>query len=249
VEEKVACPVSPIGSKAGELTEKGAAMIGLCPGTAVAIGNVDAHVCVPAVKITGPNKLLAIMGTSTCHVLLSEEEKLVPGICGVVEDGVLPDYFGYEPHMDPFSLSFHNYFAPITGALPNGRKLGDPLADAGISPHASYDKNGPMAAVISASKIDHRKQKANIFNQKFSPACIEGEAGRAKLKDYITAGMDLGLDMIQFNVVDGKVLREAQKHPENYKDLVVRISGYNANFVDLDKFVQDAVIQRTEHMI
>lgn len=165
------------------------------------------------------------------------------------EMGKVRDFSGKSPMPSGLVVTWMFELATKTGALPNGRKLGDPLADAGISPHASYDKNGPMAAVISASKIDHRKQKANIFNQKFSPACIEGDAGREKLKDYVTASMELGLDMIQFNVVDGKVLRDAQKHPENYKDLVVRISGYNANFVDLDKFVQDAVIQRTEHMI
>ncbi len=96
VEEKLNCPVTPLGSKAGELSKKGAVLTGLCPGTAVAVGNVDAHVCVPAVGIDGPGKMLAIMGTSTCHILMGEEEKIVPGMCGVVEDGVLPGYFGYE---------------------------------------------------------------------------------------------------------------------------------------------------------
>lgn len=96
VEEKIACPVSSIGQKAGELTESGAALCGLLPGTAVAIANVDAHVCVPAVGITGANQMLAIMGTSTCHVLLSKEERVMPGIGGIVEDGVLPGFFGYE---------------------------------------------------------------------------------------------------------------------------------------------------------
>lgn len=159
------------------------------------------------------------------------------------------DYSGASPMPSGLIVTWMFELASKTGALPNGRKLGDPLADAGISPHSSYDKNGPMAAVISASKIDHRKQKANIFNQKFSPNSIQGTAGREKLRDYVTASMNLGLDMIQFNVVDGKVLKEAQKTPERYKDLVVRISGYNAHFVELDKFVQDAVIERTEHML
>ena len=85
-----------IGSKAGEITEKAAKMTGLNPGTAVAIANVDAHVSLPAVGITEPGKLLMIMGTSTCHILLGEEERVVPGMCGVVEDGVIPGYMGYE---------------------------------------------------------------------------------------------------------------------------------------------------------
>lgn len=96
VEEKLGCDITPLGQKAGEITDAAAKLIGLKAGTAVAVGNVDAHVCVPAVKIDGPNKMLAIMGTSTCHMLLSQVEKEVPGMCGVVEDGILPGYYGYE---------------------------------------------------------------------------------------------------------------------------------------------------------
>lgn len=96
VEDKLNCPVTAIGSRAGELTEKAAALTGLKAGIAVAICNVDAHVTVPALKITGTNKMLAIMGTSTCHMLLGNQEKIVPGMCGVVEDGILPGFFGYE---------------------------------------------------------------------------------------------------------------------------------------------------------
>lgn len=165
------------------------------------------------------------------------------------EMGKVKDLSGQSPMPSGLVVTWMFELANKTGALPNGRKFGDPLADGGISPHSSYDTNGPMAAVISASKIDHSKQKANIFNQKFSPASIEGEKGRAKMRDYVTASMNLGLDMIQFNVIDSKTLKEAQKNPERFKDLVVRISGYNAHFVELDKFVQDAVIERTEHML
>ncbi len=96
VEDKLSTSISPIGSRAGELTVQAARKIGLLPGTAIAIANVDAHVAVPAVGITEPGKLLMIMGTSTCHILLSDEEKIVPGICGVVEDGVIPGLMGYE---------------------------------------------------------------------------------------------------------------------------------------------------------
>lgn len=96
VAEKFGPAVTPIGQKAGTLTEAGAKLTGLNVGTAVAVANVDAHVCVPAVKIDGPNKMLAIMGTSTCHMIMDTEEKHVPGICGSVEDGILPGFFGYE---------------------------------------------------------------------------------------------------------------------------------------------------------
>jgi L-ribulokinase len=96
VEEKLSGPIIPIGSKAGEITVEAAKLTGLNPGTAVAVANVDAHVAVPAVGITEPGKLLMIMGTSTCHILLGEKEEIVPGMCGVVEDGVIPGYMGYE---------------------------------------------------------------------------------------------------------------------------------------------------------
>jgi L-ribulokinase len=96
VAEKLSTDIYPIGAKAGEITEKAAALTGLKIGTAVAVANVDAHVAIPAVGITDEAKMLMIMGTSTCHILLGTEEKIVPGMCGVVEDGVIPGYLGYE---------------------------------------------------------------------------------------------------------------------------------------------------------
>ena len=96
VDEKWSRDIIPLGSKAGEITEAAAKLTGLKPGTAVAVGNVDAHVSAPALGITGPGKMLMIMGTSTCHIMVGKEEKNVPGMCGVVEDGVVPGYPGYE---------------------------------------------------------------------------------------------------------------------------------------------------------
>ncbi len=95
VEEKLG-KVSPVGSKAGEITAEMAALTGLKEGTAVAVGTIDAHVFVPAVGISGEGEMLAIMGTSTCHMLLGKEEKQVPGMCGVVADGIMPGLYGYE---------------------------------------------------------------------------------------------------------------------------------------------------------
>lgn len=96
VAEKLGKIISPLGKKAGTITAAAAKLTGLREGTAVAVGNVDAHVSVPAVGIDGPAKMLAIMGTSTCHIMMGTEEKQVPGMCGVVADGVMPGYFGYE---------------------------------------------------------------------------------------------------------------------------------------------------------
>ena len=96
VEKKLGKVITPLGERAGTITPEFADKTGLSDGTVVCIGNVDAHVCVPSVSIDGPKKMLAIIGTSTCHILMGEEEKQVPGMCGVVEDGVMPGLFGYE---------------------------------------------------------------------------------------------------------------------------------------------------------
>lgn len=96
VDEKLSKDIYPIGTKAGEITAFSAKLTGLKEGTAVAVANVDAHVSVPAVGITEAGKMLMIMGTSTCHILMGEQECIVPGMCGVVEDGVIAGYKGYE---------------------------------------------------------------------------------------------------------------------------------------------------------
>lgn len=96
IEQKLGTEVMSVGDKAGEITKKAGELTGLLEGTAVGIANVDAHVAVPAVGITGPGKMLIIVGTSNCHIMLGEKEANLPGMCGVVEDGVLPGFFGYE---------------------------------------------------------------------------------------------------------------------------------------------------------
>jgi L-ribulokinase len=96
VQDKLSTDIYPIGQRAGSLTPALAAQIGLRPGIAVAIGNVDAHVAVPAVTVTEPGTMVIIMGTSNCHMVLGDAEKVVEGMCGVVEDGIIPGLFGYE---------------------------------------------------------------------------------------------------------------------------------------------------------
>ena len=96
VDEKMSRNIQPIGNRAGGLTDQAAEWTGLKPGTAVAIANVDAHVAVPAATVTGPGRMVMIMGTSICHMVLGDEEHMVPGMCGYVEDGIIPGFFGYE---------------------------------------------------------------------------------------------------------------------------------------------------------
>ncbi len=96
IDEKMSRDIYPIGDRAGDLTPEAAKWTGLKPGTAIAVANVDAHVSVPAATVTGPGRMVMIMGTSICHMVLGQEERVVPGMCGYVEDGIIPDYFGYE---------------------------------------------------------------------------------------------------------------------------------------------------------
>ncbi len=96
VDSKMSREILPVGGRAGGLTAQAAAWTGLAPGTAVAIANVDAHVAVPAATVTGAGSMVMIMGTSICHMVLGSEEQAVPGMCGYVEDGIIPGYFGYE---------------------------------------------------------------------------------------------------------------------------------------------------------
>ncbi|MBE5774144.1 MAG: ribulokinase [Clostridiales bacterium] len=96
IDEKLSRHISPIGTKAGEITENGAALTGLLPGTAVAVSVADAHAAFPATGIVEPGVMLMIMGTSTCHIMIDDKETIVPGMCGVVEDGVIPGLMGYE---------------------------------------------------------------------------------------------------------------------------------------------------------
>jgi L-ribulokinase len=96
IAEKMSRDIQPVGQRAGGLTEQAADWTGLKPGTAVAIANVDAHVAVPAATVTEPGRMVMIMGTSICHMVLGTEEHVVPGMCGYVEDGIIPGYFGYE---------------------------------------------------------------------------------------------------------------------------------------------------------
>lgn len=96
VDEKLSRHIYPLGERAGGLTKEMAQLTGLREGTAVAVGNVDAHVSVPAVTVVEPGRMVMIMGTSTCHMVLGTEQHIVEGMCGVVEDGIIPGYFGYE---------------------------------------------------------------------------------------------------------------------------------------------------------
>ncbi|MCQ2406761.1 MAG: hypothetical protein MJ067_06080 [Oscillospiraceae bacterium] len=148
-----------------------------------------------------------------------------------------------------FSMTSHMYYGSITPATPDGRKAGEPLADA-ISPRQGFDKNGPTAYLKSAAKLPHRAlTNGDQLNIRFSPKTVEGDEGAEKLRMLILAYFKLGGMQVQFNVVSTDSLREAQEKPSEFKDLVVRIAGFSTYFVTLNKQTQDDFITRTEQMV
>jgi len=132
---------------------------------------------------------------------------------------------------------------------PDGRLDKEPLADGGVSPMRGRDKNGPIAVIQSASRIDHfRSSNGTLLNLKFHPSIFNGEDTIFKFSDFLKGFMAYKILHIQFNIVSAHILKSAQKHPEDYKNLVVRVAGYSAFFVDLNETLQNDIINRTEYV-
>jgi formate C-acetyltransferase/4-hydroxyphenylacetate decarboxylase large subunit len=153
----------------------------------------------------------------------------------------------YDPSM--LAISTHAPFGRVCGATPDGRCSGETLADGVTSPFYSTDKNGPFAVLLSAAKVDHSLIRGGLHNMKFHPTALRGDDGSKKLLDLITTYFQGNSFQIQFNVVDSQTLKEAQAHPEQFRDLIVRVAGFSAFFVELSKPIQDEVIKRTEFML
>ncbi len=140
----------------------------------------------------------------------------------------------------------HVYFGSVTGATPDGRLSGMPVSE-GISPVQGADRTGPTAVLRSAAKMDHARTGGTLLNQKFTPDLLAGEEGIEDLTRLVRSYFTMGGHHIQFNVVDAATLRAAQQHPEQHRDLIVRVAGYSDYFCDLGKTLQDEIIARTEH--
>ncbi|MHA1651550.1 MAG: glycine radical domain-containing protein, partial [Candidatus Helarchaeota archaeon] len=146
-----------------------------------------------------------------------------------------PGFFSYGLYIvDGFFL----------GATPDGRNAGEPVSNS-LSPSNNTERNGPTGVFKSITKIDHTKISNGLaLNMRLLPALISTPRARSKFADLLLTYLKLGGQQVQFNVVDQKDLIDAQLHPENYRDLIVRVSGYNAYFIDLGKPVQDDIIDR-----
>ncbi|MBS7527491.1 glycyl radical protein [Fusibacter paucivorans] len=157
-----------------------------------------------------------------------------------------PTACGGVYRIDMLPTTCHVYFGSVTRASANGRKAYIPLPD-GISPEKGADINGPTAVIKSASKMDHAITGGTLLNQKFAPNAVAGEKGLDLLSAFVRSYFLLGGHHIQFNIIDRALLIEAQKDPEAYSNLIVRVAGYSDHFNNLEKALQDEIIYRTEH--
>jgi len=156
-----------------------------------------------------------------------------------------PNTKGGVHRINMLPTTCHVYFGSVTGATPDGRGCGTPLSE-GISPVQGADRLGPTAVLKSAAKMDHARTGGTLLNQKFTPDALEGERGIASLAHLVRTYFNLGGHHLQFNVVDAATLRDAQAHPEQYRDLIVRVAGYSDYFYDLGRALQDEILTRTE---
>ena len=145
------------------------------------------------------------------------------------------------------SVATHGPLGQACLASADGRLAGLTLADGAQSPYPGTDLNGPYAVLNSATVIDHSDYQNTQLNMKIHPSAIKGLTGAEKLKELIKAYMDKGGYHIQFNIVDTKMLKDAQANPQNYRDLMVRVAGFTQYWVELSKPIQDEIIARTEY--
>jgi len=157
--------------------------------------------------------------------------------------------FGGELDLRYVSVTSHVPLGALVGATPDGRMAREPLSES-ISPSQGRDRKGPTATLmsISSTKCAHYKERAaRLLNMKLSPASLVGEAGTRKLMALIRSACDMKMWHIQFNIINRDTLLAAQEDPEKYRNLLVRVAGYSAYFVDLTPALQNEIIRRTEH--
>ena len=156
-----------------------------------------------------------------------------------------PNMLGGMYRINMLPTTCHVYFGDVMMASPNGRLAHKPVSE-GISPEKGADTNGPTAVVKSCAKMDHLQTGGTLLNQKFTPSVVAGEEGLDQMANLVRTYFNMDGHHIQFNVIDKETLIQAQKHPEDYKDLIVRVAGYSDHFRNLSKALQDEIIARTE---
>ena len=157
-----------------------------------------------------------------------------------------PNTRGGETHLNMLSTTCHNYFGSVCGATPNGRFAHFAISD-GTSPSHGSDTHGPTAVIKSLGKLDQTKSGGTLLNVRFVPAMLKREEDMKKLGSLIRTYFKFGGHHIQFNIVDTATLLDAQQHPDQYRDLLVRVAGYSDYFNDMTEQLQNEIIARTEN--
>jgi len=157
-----------------------------------------------------------------------------------------PNTRGGTYRVNLLPTTVHVYFGSVTGALSDGRRAGTPLSE-GVSPVQGADRRGPTAVLRSVAKMDHLRTGGTLLNQKLAPRLMAGDAGLDTLLQLVRTYFRLDGHHVQFNVVDAETLRAAQEHPDEHRDLIVRVAGYSDYFCDLGRALQDEIIARTAH--
>jgi formate C-acetyltransferase len=198
----------------------------------------------------GHERILQILRNRTPHFGNDDDraDHLMVRVFNAYFDAIdgRPNTRGGEYHINLLPTTCHVYFGSVTGATPDGRLAWTPLSE-GISPVQGHDRCGPTAVLRSAAKMDHARTGGTLLNQKFTPQLLEGDDGLNHLVQVVRTYFKLDGHHIQFNVVDADTLREAKKHPQEHRDLIVRVAGYSDYFCDLSDSLQDEIIARTEH--
>lgn len=157
-----------------------------------------------------------------------------------------PNTRGGKTQLNMLSTTCHNYFGSVCGATPNGRFAHFAISD-GTSPAHGSDSHGPTAVVKSLGKLDQTKSGGTLLNVRFVPSLLKREEDLKKFSSLVRTYFKFGGHHIQFNIVDTETLYDAQKHPEEYKDLLVRVAGYSDYFNDMTEQLQNEIIARTEN--
>ena len=157
-----------------------------------------------------------------------------------------PNTRGGKTHLNMLSTTCHNYFGSVCGATPNGRFAHFAISD-GTSPAHGSDSHGPTAVIKSLGKLDQTKSGGTLLNVRFTPQLFKRDEDISKCASLIRTYFKFGGHHIQFNIIDTQTLLDAQKHPDEYKDLLVRVAGYSDYFNDMTEQLQNEIIARTEN--
>ena len=182
---------------------------------------------------------------------IAEPDRFVSEVYALFAETCAENSTSYGGHVTPnaISISAHQPGGAVTGATPDGRRSGEILADASLSPDHGKDINGPIAVFQSAMKVNQDPYQGTLMNMKLHPSAVKTDEDLNKLGSMIKTYLTHGGKHVQFNVVDRTEMEDAKIHPDDHPELIVRVAGYSAYFTRLPASIQDEVINRAEQQL